>query len=353
MLPSPLLSVVVPIYNSENYIHKCVQSVLSQTFQDFELILVDDGSTDRSPQICDEIAINNSKVSVIHHDKNQGLLNARYTGAKNARGRYLTFVDSDDYIDSNYYEEFANVLSCYPEIDVICGGYLKEYDLKYIKLDLGLSGGYYYDESKQELNKSFFSFDYSIGTKINPSVWNKWFRCEFVLPLIERADKRITYAEDLAVSYFAIIMATNVYLLTNTTGYHYVQHNSMMTRNYPDDYFLRIQYLCDYIDNTIKDFDLHEYQAQFDRHKLLLYKRGFGTMINQKDKVPLIKSAAKNKAFRDIFKSNSLFRIRGLSNGSKFYIWMIYKNKVFCLYKLISAYSLWYRKLYRLKALIR
>ncbi len=98
------LSIIVPIYNVEQYLHKCIDSILAQTFTDFELILVDDGSTDRCPQICDEYAKKDSRIKVIHKE-NGGLSDARNAGIDIAQGDYLGFVDSDDYIHEQMYEK--------------------------------------------------------------------------------------------------------------------------------------------------------------------------------------------------------------------------------------------------------
>ncbi len=97
------LSIIVPIYNVEPYLHRCVDSILSQTFTDLELILVDDGSPDNCPSICDEYARNDSRVKVIHK-KNGGLSDARNAGLDIARGEYIGFVDSDDFIHPRMYE---------------------------------------------------------------------------------------------------------------------------------------------------------------------------------------------------------------------------------------------------------
>lgn len=93
-------SIVVPVYNVEKYLRECVDSILGQNFQDFELILVDDGSKDGSPQICDEYARKDSRVNVIHQ-KNLGQSAARNNGVKISRGEYIIFLDSDDYIETN------------------------------------------------------------------------------------------------------------------------------------------------------------------------------------------------------------------------------------------------------------
>lgn len=105
----PTISVIVPVYKVEKYIHRCVDSILGQTYADFELILVDDGSPDNCGAICDEYAAKDSRVVVIHQ-KNGGLSSARNAGIDIATGAYISFVDSDDYIYPNYLERLYEVL---------------------------------------------------------------------------------------------------------------------------------------------------------------------------------------------------------------------------------------------------
>lgn len=93
------ISVIVPVYNVEKYLSRCIDSIISQTFSDFELILVDDGSTDSSGKICDEYGKKDGRVKVIHK-RNGGLSSARNCGLENAKGNYICFVDSDDWISS-------------------------------------------------------------------------------------------------------------------------------------------------------------------------------------------------------------------------------------------------------------
>lgn len=101
----PVISVIIPVYNVEKYIRQCVDSVLEQSYKDFELILVDDGSPDNSPAICDEYAQKDTRVSVIHQ-KNLGVSAARNNGIRHAKGEWITFVDSDDWVDTDYLEKF-------------------------------------------------------------------------------------------------------------------------------------------------------------------------------------------------------------------------------------------------------
>ena len=120
----PLISVIVPVYKVESYLHRCVDSILNQTFKDFELILVDDGSPDNCPQICCEYAKQDRRVKVIHKE-NGGLSSARNAGLdyifSNSNSEYISFVDSDDWIDINYINELYNLAINYSADVVICG----------------------------------------------------------------------------------------------------------------------------------------------------------------------------------------------------------------------------------------
>lgn len=112
------LSVIIPVYRVEQTLGRCVESIIGQTFADFELILVDDGSPDRCPQMCDEFAKNDTRIHVIHKE-NGGLSDARNAGIDKAKGEYITFVDSDDYIEPDTYKPLMNELIGKHDIDMI------------------------------------------------------------------------------------------------------------------------------------------------------------------------------------------------------------------------------------------
>lgn len=112
------LSVVIPVYQVENTLERCVRSVLRQDYEDMQIILVDDGSTDHSPAICDSLATQDKRISVIHQ-QNRGLAAARNTGIRHAQGSYITFVDSDDYLDDNTFSPLMQELSDHPEYDIL------------------------------------------------------------------------------------------------------------------------------------------------------------------------------------------------------------------------------------------
>ena len=108
-MTTPLISVIVPVYRVEEYLERCVKSILSQTYENLEVILVDDGSPDQCPAICDACAEKDARVKVIHQE-NKGLSGARNAGIDAASGEYLAFVDSDDYVSPHFIEELYQLL---------------------------------------------------------------------------------------------------------------------------------------------------------------------------------------------------------------------------------------------------
>lgn len=114
-----LISVIIPVYNTEKYLDKCVESFINQTFRNIEIILVDDGSIDNSPFICDEFAKKDSRIKVIHK-KNGGLSDARNVGIENVSGNLITFFDSDDFVDSDYIEYLYNLKNKYKTDVSVC-----------------------------------------------------------------------------------------------------------------------------------------------------------------------------------------------------------------------------------------
>ena len=117
-MSKPVISIIVPIYNVEEFIADCLESILAQTFKDFEVICVDDGSTDKSGLVAESYAAKDSRITVIHQE-NKGLSGARNTGMDLARGQYLAFCDSDDYYHPDFLEKLFNIIE-ETKADVVC-----------------------------------------------------------------------------------------------------------------------------------------------------------------------------------------------------------------------------------------
>lgn len=111
-------SILVPVYNVEKYLPECLESIENQTYRDFEVILVDDGSNDRSGEICDQFKERTTTNTTVLHKENQGLISARRIGIKNAKGEYCIFCDSDDFLETTALEELNQVIEQY-DVDLI------------------------------------------------------------------------------------------------------------------------------------------------------------------------------------------------------------------------------------------
>lgn len=216
-----MLSVLVPVYNVEKYLSRCIDSILAQTYLDFELIIVDDGSSDKSAQICDAYVRRDSRIYVIHKE-NGGLGSARITGLEYARGEYVAFVDSDDYIQSNMYEELLEPFRYDSTIDISVGGYVAEDCAGIVNCEFvsGLPSVY---PAIQAMNYMFECqmFNWSLCDKIyrrrlfeNSIVMNNWPN---------------SYGEDTYVNWMIFRHARNV-AYKPLYGYHYCIHNDSMTR---------------------------------------------------------------------------------------------------------------------------
>lgn len=113
------LSIIIPVYQVKNTLRRCVESVLNQSFRDWQILLIDDASTDGSSEICDELSYQNQRIQVIHLKQNSGLSAARNAGLKKAKGEYITFIDSDDFIANGTLKELMEEIVIHPDYDIL------------------------------------------------------------------------------------------------------------------------------------------------------------------------------------------------------------------------------------------
>lgn len=230
----PFFSVVMPVYNVEKHLEKAIESVLSQTYQDFEIILVDDSSPDGSAAICDKYSMYDNRISVIHHEKNKGLSEARNSGLAKATGKYIWFMDSDDYVDSNLLEKVHKSLER-NYADVVVFGLIEEYfdknsELKYTKV-VSMPETFIKDE--KNIHEITMRLE---ENTLYGYAWNKFYRLEY---LREQGLKfeTITLIEDIKfnVQYFQHIQSMN---LLDITPYHYGKRiDNSLTSKFVKDYF--------------------------------------------------------------------------------------------------------------------
>lgn len=211
----PLISIIVPIFNQEKNLYRCLDSLLSQTAKNIEIILIDDGSKDKSREICEEYLLKDKRFKLIIKE-NGGLSDARNAGIKGACGKYYMFVDSDDFIITNACNILEELIIEYNP-DIISFEYfeIKEKDIYNIK-DIII------EKKIKKLSGFEAGRQYIYGKYINNSIWSKIFRRE----LFKEIDFPIgLYAEDMAITYKLLAQANTV-IYTNQKLYCYIRYGS-------------------------------------------------------------------------------------------------------------------------------
>ena len=223
-----MLSVIIPVYNSSKYLRECIDSVLNQSYKKFEVILVDDGSTDKSVEICDDYAKKYHNIKTVHIN-NSGSFQARKVGVQLADGEVITFIDADDWIDDNAYEELMNIYNQYLP-DIILFSYQ-------VENKGSLSENYYRDGlyDSEKIEKDIINgmmYDCKIGgRKINPHVGCKLFKKSIFEEVTSDIIKRVGWGDDALVTYPAISLAQSLYI-NNIPYYHYRINETSQTHNF-------------------------------------------------------------------------------------------------------------------------
>lgn len=226
-MSTPFLSIIVPVYNVEAYLADCLDSILSQTFTDFEVLLVDDGSTDGSGPLCDEYAAKDSRIRCFHKE-NGGHMSARQEGFKQAQGTYVAFVDSDDWIDSAMYEQMCGAAQKYGADMVCCNSTAVTPKGNIERRDLCRPGLY----GKQQLTEQIYPTMLFSGSffhyGVSPHLWNKLFRRTLLKKHIFHVPLSIKLGEDTLITYICLLEAGSVYFMEESY-YRYRSNSSSLT----------------------------------------------------------------------------------------------------------------------------
>lgn len=219
------ISVIVPIYNAENYLKKCIDSIVNQTYSNLEIILIDDGSTDSSSQIIDEFALMDSRIISVHQP-NKGLVRTRKTGMKLASGNYVTFVDADDYLSYDAYELIVKKIdSTMP--DVIACEMIEEYpDCRIVRKNL-YDEGIYSEDMKYIYSSMLYSGNF-FEFGIIPNIWNKFFRKDFIKNTKVYVSDKIFYGEDVDFVFQYIAQAKSLQIISQASYYYCKREGTMV-----------------------------------------------------------------------------------------------------------------------------
>lgn len=228
------VSVVVPVYNNEKYLSKCIDSILNQTYKDIEIVCVDDGSTDSSGQILDNYAKKDSRIKVIHKE-NEGVSVARNIGIKESTMPIIAFVDSDDYIQFDMYEKMISLMEK-ENLDCVCCDYKNVYPNKTISKNSRFVNKILYgNQIREEIVKGIIGF-FSADNNCLTSVCNRLFVKQILMENDIWFDEKRAYGEDwlFCIEYYRVIDSIG---FINENMYSYVHQNGSLSTKARTDYF--------------------------------------------------------------------------------------------------------------------
>lgn len=253
----PLISVIVPVYQAESYIQRCVESILNQTFNDIEIILIDDGSKDNGGMQCDMFAQTDRRVHVIHKENN-GLMSAWMTGVNASKGQYLCFVDSDDWIEPDMIQSLAERLTWNPETsesrnEIICSNFL-----------IDRANGETPQEKKHEILPGEYTgaelirnvFENILGNEnrtVTLSRCMKLFSRNLIEENMHYCDKSVIMGEDVNIVLPAILDCRRLVILEGHYDYHYFYNPTSMVHHYDAGLYDNIKKLHQIISQIVID----------------------------------------------------------------------------------------------------
>ena len=238
-----LISIIIPVYKVEIYLEKCIQSVINQTYENLQIILVDDGSPDNCGKICDEYAQKDHRIEVIHKS-NGGLSDARNKGLEIAKGEYIGFIDSDDYIESDMYEVLYNLLKQYNAYVSICNFYTVSQGKIAIKNA---------ENGIKEYNRIEILKEVLLDNNIQSYAWNKLYKKELFDEIKYPVGKKY---EDIGTTFY-LLEKCNKVVVTGKPEYYYINRQDSIVNNVTEttitDYIELIMQRYDYIEENIKE----------------------------------------------------------------------------------------------------
>ncbi len=234
------ISVIVPVFNTINYLKKCLDSIIGQSYSDFQIVLVDDGSTDGSGSVCDEYAKTDDRIKVIHQE-NAGVVKARKNGLRESDGRYIYYVDSDDWIDDRMIESLNRIVLEHKS-DMVVVGNKREYEsgksiISHLPFENGL-----YDQAwiNNVMLEKMMRTDRFYENAHRVAFWNYLIDRNLLEKNQTHIDDKIRIWDDAVVTYPCLLDAKKIYV-EKDIYYHYRQRSNSLKRTKSDDEYKRFQ----------------------------------------------------------------------------------------------------------------
>ena len=275
------ISVIVPIYRIEKYLPECIDSLLDQSFLNFELILVDDGSPDNCPKICDDYSKKDTRIKVIHKE-NGGLLSARKAGLKAAKGNYIAYVDGDDWVDKFYLDTMFK-LAVANDSDLVVTGHFREFDGKIETIKPKMAGIYDENELKSSIiPNAIYNGDFC-EHGMSTYVWNKLFKRELLNKILFDVPNEIVMGEDAAITYSYLSISKSLVISRIPLYYYRQRHDSIVKsiENPKTEYYrlgLLMNFLKQKLEHALDEHNLNK-QIKYYLYSQILVRSG-GLIVN-------------------------------------------------------------------------
>lgn len=266
-MQEPLVSIIVPVYNVEEYLERCIQSLIRQTLNRIEIILVDDGSLDHSGSLCDKFAEIDNRIKVIHK-ANGGLSSARNAGIDIAKGRYIGFVDSDDDVEVDMYERMSSIAEEY-QVDFVMADYLRIFDEGKARLKtLDIQSGYY-DRNKIR-DEIFPNLIMKEQIDYGPflSVCHCLYRTTFFREHAMQFDEKVRWSEDNIFSAIMGYYCSSFYYMQGQALYHYYQNQGTITTSYRKGAWQTYCTMNDHLHDFFDKVEDYNFERQLKLHMI-------------------------------------------------------------------------------------
>lgn len=283
-----MISIIVPIYNVEKYLDQCIQSILKQTYKDFELILVNDGSPDNSERICKKYETVDSRIKYLKK-KNGGLVSAWIYGLEHSSGEYICFIDPDDYVESNHLKSMYDAAKKYKVSFVIAPTY--ELRKKNVIYKLRLKQGYYASSQyKSLIHYYILNDDHFQDRLIPPSRWGKLIKRNLILNNIQYTDERMTYGEDLSLIIPILLNIDKCYVLKENLNDGYICRirEDSMVQSYDKNRWKSTKIVYENLMTAFKD-----YNATSNQFRQLYMDYLIASIVNYKNEIKSPEASAK------------------------------------------------------------
>lgn len=267
------VSIIVPVYNAEQYLAVCINSILDQDYRDFELIIVDDGSTDGSGIICDTFGDKDRRVKVIHK-KNEGVNSARLAGMDAAEFDLISFVDADDWVDKDFLKRLADSIEA-EAADIGISGCVLEMEKSSRRVKNQIPAGVYHGDSLEKIvfpQMLYFKGFYEFG--IMPYLCNKIFRKELLKTCYMGIDRNIYDGEDAAVVYPYLLYSRKIVIIEDCM-YHYRIHGDSVTNKIGKEFYENASRLYLYLNKVFRSAQYDDMmRPQLDEYMRMMIWKG-------------------------------------------------------------------------------